>query len=129
MHLLFSSGLSTQAFMAVKTGVVIPLALSCLVLIVVLPAAAWRGKLSVPIYALLALASGIVAFAAGTLAGAKAIHGTPIGVVISLIFFLLVATAVGCFLSVLFYRQAPVAGAAAAEEKQDVLSPPKELER
>jgi hypothetical protein len=105
MHLIAYSAMSPGAFISLKVGVVIPLALACLVLIVLIPSAAWRGKLSVPIYALLALASGTLAFAAGTLAGARTIRGTPLGVVISILFFLLLSAGSGCFLSLLFYRQ------------------------
>jgi fructose-specific phosphotransferase system IIC component len=89
-------------------GIIIPLGVACLVLVFAIPFAARRGKLSVPIYALLALAVGVVAFGAGTLAGVRSVRGTPFGIVVSILFFLLVATAVGCFLSMLFYRQPPV---------------------
>jgi hypothetical protein len=125
MHLISYSAITAGAFVALKTGVVIPLALACLVLVVVLPAAAWRGRLSVPIYALLALAAGAVAFVAGTLAGARSVHGTPFGVVVSIIFFLLVATAVGCFLSILFYRQPPL-NEQAAQDSKSSLPPPQQ---
>lgn len=127
MDLISYSALSMGAFVTLKTGVVIPLALACLVLIIVLPAAAWRGRLSVPIYALLALAAGAVAFLAGTLAGAQSIRGTPFGVVVSIVFFLLVSTAVGCFLSILFYRQPPD-DVDPAEESKDSVNSPNELD-
>lgn len=128
MNLILHASLSAGAFVALKTGVVIPLALACLVLIVVLPAAAWRGRLSVPIYALLALAAGAVAYVAGTLAGAQSVRGTAFGVVLSIIFFLLVAAAVGCFLSILFYRQPP-ASEDLAEDTKSSVTPPEEVDR
>lgn len=109
------SALSLGALVALKTGIVIPLALACLVLIVVLPAAAWRGRLSVPIFALLALVAGAVAFGAGKLAGAQSVHGTPFGIVVSIVFFLLVAGALGCFLGIVFYRYPAVDEPATAE--------------
>lgn len=104
MYLLSYLSIATGALVALKTGVVIPLALACLVSIVLFPSSAWRGKLSVPIYALLALASGALAFAAGILAGARAVRGTAFGTLVSVVFFLLVAIAVGCFFGMLFYR-------------------------
>src|SRR5574340_1129258 len=91
------------ALLAINLGVIVPLALSCLVLVVVIPAAAWRGKLSVPVYALMLFVAALVAYGIGRLAGAQSIHGTALGIVISFIFFLLVAAAVGSFLGIFFY--------------------------
>lgn len=93
------------ALWAVNFGVVVPLALSCLVLVAVIPSAAWRGRLNVPVYALLLFASAFVAFIVSKVAGAEAIHGTTLGIVLSFIFFLLVAAAVGSFFGIFFYRQ------------------------
>lgn len=93
------------ALWAVNLGVVVPLSLSCIVLMAVIPSAAWRGRLNVPAYALLLFASAFVAYGISKLAGAESIHGTTLGVVISFIFFLLVATAVGSFFGIFFYRQ------------------------
>lgn len=93
------------ALLAVNFGVVVPLALSCLVLVAVIPSAAWRGKLNVPIYALMLFGFAFVAYVIGKVAGAQSVHGTTLGVVISFIFFLLVATSVGSFLGIFFYRQ------------------------
>lgn len=101
----FSCPSILPALWAVNFGVVVPLSLSCLVLVVVIPAAAWRGKLNVPVYALLLFASAFVAFGIAKLAGAQSIHGTTLGVVISFIFFLLVAAAAGSFFGIFFYRQ------------------------
>ena len=93
------------ALLAVNYGVIVPLALSCLVIMAVIPSAAWRGKLNVPVYALMLFVAAFVAYGIGKMAGAQSIHGTTLGVVISFIFFLLVATAVGSFLGIFFYRQ------------------------
>lgn len=93
------------ALWALNLGVIVPLSLSCLVLVVVIPAAAWRGKLNVPVYALMLFVSAFVAYGIGKLAGAQSVHGTTLGVVVSFIFFLLVATAAGCFFGIFFYRQ------------------------
>lgn len=96
---------SFPALLAVNLGVIIPLSLSCLVVVVVIPSAAWRGRMNVPFYALVLFAAAFVAYGIGKLAGAQSIHGTTLGVVISFIFFLLVATALGSFLGIFFYRQ------------------------
>ena len=93
------------ALLAVNFGVVVPLALSCLVVVAVIPSAAWRGKLNVPVYALMLFVAAFVAYGIGKVAGAESVHGTTLGVVISFIFFLLVATSVGSFLGIFFYRQ------------------------
>lgn len=93
------------ALLAINLGVIVPLALSCLVIVSVIPSAAWRGKLNIPAYALMLFGAAFVAYATGTATGAQSIHGTTLGVVIAFIFFLLVATAVGSFLGIFFYRQ------------------------
>ena len=91
--------------LSLNLGVIVPLTLSCLVVVAVIPAAAWRGKLNVPVYALMLFASAFIAYVIGKLAGAQSVHGTVLGVVISFIFFLLVSTAVGSFFGIFFYRQ------------------------
>lgn len=90
--------------LAVNFGVVVPLSLSCLVILVVVPAAAWRGRMSVPVYALMMFVSAFIAFGIGRVAGWQSVHGTTLGVVVSFIFFLFVAGAGGCFLGIFFYR-------------------------
>jgi hypothetical protein len=112
------------ALLAVNLGVIVPLALSCLVLVAVIPSAAWRGRLSVPAYALILFVASFVAYGIGKLAGAQSVHGTILGVVISFIFFLLVATAFGAFLGIFFYRQptdASTAGSAAEPQVPSAL--------
>lgn len=109
------------ALLAVNLGVVVPLALSCLVVVAVIPSAAWRGKLNVPVYALMLFVAAFVAYGIGRVAGAQSIHGTTLGVVISFIFFLLVATAIGSFLGIFFYRQ-PTGDSAAVTAEAGVSS-------
>ncbi len=105
MQLISHLGVSPALLISPQMGIILALGVPCLILIVVIPAAARRGKLSVPIYALLALAAGAMAFGTGTLSGAHSVRGTPVGVVLSVLCFLLVAMAIGCFLSLLFYRR------------------------
>lgn len=101
------SGFLFPAMWAVNFGVVVPLSLSCLVLLVVIPSAARRGRMSVPLYALMMFASAFVAFGVGRVAGWQSVHGTTLGVVVSFIFFLFVAGAAGSFLGIFFYRHSP----------------------
>jgi|GEM_PF-2198445 len=110
------------ALLAVNFGVILPLSLSCLVVVAVIPSAAWRGKLNVPVYALILFGSSFVAYGIGKVAGAQSIHGTALGVVISFIFFVLVATAVGSFLGIFFYRQ-PTDDSAGGTAEAPVSSP------
>lgn len=72
--------------------------------------------MSVPFYALMLFVASFVAYGIGKLAGAQSIHGTALGIVISFIFFLLVAAAVGSFLGIFFYRQPTDESAASAAE-------------
>ncbi len=113
--------LFSPALLAVNVGVIVPLALSCLVVVVVIPSAAWRGKLNVPVYALMLFVAAFVAYGIGRAAGAQSVHGTTLGVVISFIFFLLVATSVGSFVAFFFYRQ-PTADSTAGTAEARVAS-------
>lgn len=110
------------ALLAVNLGVIVPLALSCLVVVAVIPSAAWRGKLNVPVYALMLFVAAFVAYGIGRISGAQSVHGTTLGVVISFIFFLLVATSIGSFLGIFFYRQ-PTDDSTAGVSEARVSSP------
>lgn len=105
MTLPLISGSVFPALWAINLGLVLPLTIACLVLVIVIPSAARRGKLNVPVYALIMFGAAIVAFITGKVVGEPSIRGTVLGMVMSLIFFLLVATAVGCFFGMFFYRQ------------------------
>lgn len=110
------------ALLVVNLGVIVPLSLSCLVLVAVIPSAAWRGRLNVPVYTLMLFVSAFVAYGVGRLAGAQSVHGTMLGIVVSFIFFLLVATAVGSFFGIFFYRQ-PTEDSAVSGGEPGVSSP------
>src|SRR5262252_3158466 len=83
---------------AAKLGIVIPLAVVCLFVIVLIPIGARRGKLSIPAFVYMALGAAVLALGAGKLAGVRGVRGTPAGVAVSVLFFLLVATAIGSFI-------------------------------
>jgi hypothetical protein len=91
----------------VNLPVVIPLAVSSLLILIAIPWAAARGKLHIPGYVGLALITFAVGFLVGRLAGAHRIAGTVAGVAFSVTFFLLIAVGVGCVLAVFFFRHPP----------------------
>ena len=106
----FGAAVSPECFVAVavKFSVVVPLALACFAILVVIPVAAARGKLHIPGYAGLALLALALAFAFGRVAGVRGMAGTYAGVFLSVVFFLLVAAGAGCVVALFFYRDPPV---------------------
>jgi hypothetical protein len=97
------------AALAPNLPVSVPLLLACLGVLVGIPVAAARGKLHVPGYAGLAFLAFILGLVLGRIAGARAVSGTIAGLSLSILFFLLMATAVGSVLALLFYRHPPEA--------------------
>jgi hypothetical protein len=93
----------------VNLPVVLPLALGFFAILIAIPWAAARGKLHVPGYVGLAFLTFAVALLLGRVAGARAITGTTVGVLLSVAFFLLIAAAVGCVVALFFYRHPPEA--------------------
>jgi hypothetical protein len=84
------------------------LLLACVAIVVAIPIAAAKSKLHIPGYvglAFLALAIGLLL---GKVAGAQGITGKLTGLLLSIIFSLLMATAVGCVLALFFYRDPEV---------------------
>lgn len=91
-----------------RLPIVIPLVAACLVLVGLIPLSAARGKLHVAGYAGIALLAFAVSFIFGKLAGLSRIAASPAGPIFSIIFFLLIAVAVGSILALVFYRDPPV---------------------
>jgi hypothetical protein len=89
--------------------VLVPLGLACLAVLVVLPWAAARGKLHVPGYVGLAFLGCVLGLLLGRISGARGVSGTIGGLFLSILFFLLMATAVGSVLALFFYRHPPEA--------------------
>ena len=81
-----------------------PLALVCLVTVVSLCVAASKSFLHIPAYVGLAFFSFAAAMIVGHFSGAVNISGTTAGLALSVLFFLLIATAVGSVLALFFYR-------------------------
>jgi hypothetical protein len=94
---------------AAKLGIVVPLAVVCLAVIVLIPIGARRGKLSIPACVYMALGAAALALGAGKLAGVNGVRGTAKGVAVSVLFFLLVAVAAGSFIGLYFFRDKPEA--------------------
>lgn len=93
--------------MAAPSPLVLALGVGCLLVALMVLFAASRGKLHVPGYVGLALASFAVALILGRASGAQSIRGTHTGAVLSILFFLLVAVAIGSVLAIFFYREPP----------------------
>jgi hypothetical protein len=91
----------------INLPVMVPLALGSLAVLIAIPWAAARSKLHIPGYVGLAFLAFAFALLLGRLAGARSITGTAVGVLLSVVFFLLIATAVGCVVALLFYRHPP----------------------
>ena len=87
-----------------KLSLVLPLLLACLALVVAIPSAARRGKLHVPGYMGLAFLTFLSGLLLGRITGIRSINGTLAGVFLSILFFLLISTAVCSVLALFFYR-------------------------
>jgi hypothetical protein len=95
------------AMLGPKLPVVVPLFLGCFVVVVAVPWAAARGKLHVPGYVGLAFLAFALGLLLGRISGVRGVAGTPWGVFLSVVFFLLMATAMGSILALFFYRHPP----------------------
>jgi hypothetical protein len=87
---------------------VVPLVLACFAVLIAIPATAARGKLHVPGYAGLAFLGFALGLLVARISGARSITGTLTGLSLSILFFLLMATAVGSVLAIFFYRHPEV---------------------
>jgi hypothetical protein len=87
--------------------VAVPLYVVCLAIVVLIPFLAARSKLHIPGYVGLAFLAFFLAMIAGHFSGAPNVIGKTPGLVLAIVFFLLVATAVGCIVALFFYRHPP----------------------
>ena len=87
-----------------KFAIVIPLVAACLVIVALIPMAAARRKFHIPGYIGIALLAFALSLVFGKLAGFTRIAGSAAGPILSILFFLLIAVAVGSILALLFYR-------------------------
>jgi hypothetical protein len=98
--------LSWLEFIA-ASPLVLALVAACVVVAAGVPFAASRGRLHTPGYIGIALASFVVAFILGRISGAQGIRGRHSGEVLSIVFFLLMAVALGSVLAIFFHRDPP----------------------
>ena len=90
-----------------RPGLLALLILACAAVLLALPVAARRGMLHIPGYIGLAILAFIVALVFGRLAGAHKITGSPFGVFLSILFFLLISVSLGSLLALIFFRPPP----------------------
>jgi hypothetical protein len=91
-------------FAVPRAALLVPLAMVCLATVAGLCVAASKSFLHIPAYVGLAFFSFAAAMVVGHYSGAANISGTPTGLALSVLFFLLIATAVGSVLALFFYR-------------------------
>jgi hypothetical protein len=103
---MMSATLSWLEFVSASPLIVV-LGAACIVVALAVPYAASRGRLHTPGYVGLALASFVVAFIVGRISGAHGVRGRHSGEVLSIVFFLLVAVALGSVLAIFFHRDPP----------------------
>jgi hypothetical protein len=87
-----------------KLSIVVPLIAACILIAVSISFFAHRGKLHIPGYAGIAALGFILALIFGRFAGARSIAGTMLGVLFSILCFLLLAVGVGSIVALFFYR-------------------------
>src|SRR5439155_19959572 len=92
---------------AARLDVVIPLSILCLFVLAAIPLAARRGKITIPTSVWTGLGAAVLSLVTGKLAGVNGVRGTLKGIIVSVLLFLLVATAVGCFVGLYFLREPP----------------------
>jgi hypothetical protein len=89
---------------APRLSIVVPLIAACILIAVSISSFAHRGKLHIPGYAGIAALAFILSLVFGRFAGARAMAGTTVGVLFSILCFLLLAVAVGSIVALFFYR-------------------------
>jgi|ERR1035438_2148582 hypothetical protein len=92
---------------AANLRLIVPLTIACFAVVIAVPTAAARSRLHIPGYAGIAFLALIAALLCGKISGIHGVTGTPTGVALSLIFFLLIAVTVGSVLALFFYRDQP----------------------
>jgi len=83
---------------------IVPLSMACFAILIVVPLAAARSRLHIPGYVGLAFLASTVGLLCGRISGIHGVAGTPWGVLLSLLFFLLIALTCGSVLALFFYR-------------------------
>jgi len=92
----------------VNLEIVIPLALSCLAIMVILPISAARSRLHIPGWVGFALFSFVLSYTCARISGVHSFVGRPTGVFFSIACFLFLAAALGSVLAIFFYKDPPI---------------------
>jgi hypothetical protein len=103
--------LSLALFAANPRGVnyelVIPLALSCLAVMIILPISAARSRLHIPGWIGFALFSFVLSYTCARISGVHSYVGRPVGIGFSIACFLFLAAALGSVIALFFYKDPP----------------------
>jgi hypothetical protein len=86
---------------------IVPLALSSLAIMIVLPIAAARSRLHIPGWVGFAFFSFILSYTCARISAVTGFVGHPAGVLFSILCFLFLAAALGSVLALFFYRDPP----------------------
>jgi hypothetical protein len=92
----------------VNLELVIPLALSCLAIMIILPISAARSRLHIPGWVGFALFSFVLSYTCARISGAHSFVGRPTGVFFSIACFLFLAAALGSVIALFFYKDPPL---------------------
>jgi hypothetical protein len=91
----------------INLELVIPLALSCLIIMIVLPISAARSRLHVPGWVGFALFSFVLSYTCARISGIHSYVGRPTGAFFSILCFLFLSAALGSVLALFFYKDPP----------------------
>jgi hypothetical protein len=92
----------------VNLELVIPLALSCLAIMIILPISAARSRLHIPGWVGFALFSFVLSYTCARISGTHSFVGRPTGVFFSIACFLFLAAALGSIIALFFYKDPPL---------------------
>jgi hypothetical protein len=91
----------------INLEIVVPLALSCLAIMVILPISAARSHLHIPGWVGFALFSFVLSYTCARISGVHGFVGRPTGVFFSIACFLFLSAALGSVLALFFYKDPP----------------------
>ena len=107
MRFAIPISLSWLSTVAPGGWILLPLMLVSSAIVTLIPVAARRGKLHIPAYVGITVLSFGVGLLFGRVAGMRGVVGTSFGAILSIVFFSLMAAAVGSVLALFFYRDPP----------------------
>jgi hypothetical protein len=93
---------------ALNLELVVPLALSCLAIMVIIPISAARGRLHIPGWIGFALFSFVLSYTCARISGVHSFIAKPTGVFFSILCFLFLAAALGSVIALFFYKDPPL---------------------